>query len=79
MPETKKTPTHYWWHGRDLCEFFAEVGRLGAANVRIEFHPDEGLLHVVPLAAEGAAEISAAPGPARKTFNFVHTCPPDCD
>lgn len=80
MAETKKPerPVHYWWHGRDLCDFFAEVSRLGAENVRIEFHPTEGLLHVVPVARAEEDEAARAPGPGRKTFDFTHTCPPDC-
>ena len=67
---------YYWWHGRDLCGFFNEVARLGAENVRVELHPEDGLLHVVPAAAEEGA--ARAPGPTRTTFNFVHTCPPEC-
>ena len=73
-----EAPKYYWWHGCDLRPFFAEVMAAGADNVRIEFHPDEGLLYVRP----NPKRESAATGPVALSshgHNFVHTCPPDCD
>lgn len=75
-PKKPERPVHYWWHGRDLCPFLAEIERLGIENVRIEFHPADGMLHVVPV--DEGADVDEARGGGRKTFNFVHVCPPDC-
>lgn len=70
-----KKPEYYWWHGRDLKAFFAEACAAGLENVRIEFHPDEGMLHIRPEKRPGevAAESHSS------GHNFVHVCPPDCD
>lgn len=66
-------PKFYWWNGTDLVRFFAKVMRIGLANVRIEFHPDSGLLYV-----RNRNEVARANGEDDEGFNFVKTCPPDC-
>ena len=69
-------PRYYWWDGADLTEFFAEVGRLGSDHVRIRFEPKSGLLHVD---AKGGVTAESHEDGDDDGFNFVHTCPPDCD
>lgn len=62
---------YYWWTGTDLAGFFAEVNARGLQNVRVEFHPGDELLRVVPT---GELKTTAAAG----TYNFVKVCPPYC-
>lgn len=64
-------PKMYWWEGRDLADFFAEVNRRGSDNVRIEFHVGDGLLYV--RSADPRNREGGDGG-----YNFVKTCPPDC-
>lgn len=75
-------PRYYWWDGSDIREFFAEVNRLGSDNVRVRFDPRKGLLYVDPKDAGAVTAESHEEGHddnGNGGFNFVHTCPPDCD
>ncbi len=64
-------PRMYWWEGSDLVPLVAQLMKRGLDNVRLEFHVQEELLHVVNKS--GAVTESHEPG-----TNFVHVCPPDC-
>ena len=64
-------PRMYWWEGSDLVPFVTQIMKRGLENVRVEFHVDTGLLHVVDK-SEATTE-SHEPG-----TNFVHVCPPSC-
>jgi hypothetical protein len=61
---------YYWWKGSDLLEngFLTMILKEGAENLRIDFHPQDGMLVIK----------DAATGEVCGTYNQSHTCPPDC-
>lgn len=65
---------YIWWHGKDLQDFFALVGKKGAENVRIklDLEGEKPLLYVIEDGKDMREKNGATP------YNFAHTCPPDC-
>ena len=63
----------YWWvNGRDLRKagFFEMVTQAGADGMRLEFHPDD---------VEPFKWVDIETGEICGSYDFVHTCPPDCN
>ena len=77
LQNSRVQPDFWWFHGKDLMEFFKEVQEQGAENVRIlatpgldpDGRPD---LHL-SVVTEGA-EMRNGNG----SYNESHPCPPDC-
>jgi hypothetical protein len=61
---------YWWWNGSDLLDLFGMVTKEGAQNLRLEFHPKD----------DGAELklVDRETGEPCGTYNFGHTCPPNC-
>lgn len=72
-------PRHYWWDGVDLLHFHFNFQRYadmcGIENIRVEFHPEEEL-----DGSKGVLKIvRTTDGQVMGSYNYAHTCPPDCE
>lgn len=71
-------PRYWWWNAADLLHFLFNLVRhsfmCGIENIRIEFHPEDevdgskGVLRIV----------DTRDGTVLGSYNYAHTCPPDC-
>lgn len=65
---------YMWWDLKDILGFAEMIAREGSNNLRMKVHLD-GRKQPLELVSVGGEETKATGG---GSFNFSHTCPPDC-
>lgn len=77
LQNSRKIPKFWWFHGKDLVDFFKEVEEEGAENVRVIVTPglDEDGRPDLHLSVEPE---NAPVVKEHHEYNVSHPCPPDC-
>lgn len=62
----------WWWDLEDLVDdgFFERITRVGAENLRLEFHPER---------EDSLCLIDTRTDEVCGSYNYSHSCPPDCE
>lgn len=79
LDNSRKAPDFWWFHGKDLVDFFEEVGEQGAENIRVIATPgldEDGRpdlhLKIVPESGDMLEHHGGS-------HNESHPCPPFCN